>query len=140
MKRAVHWGWVILVMLTAGSIAAADNLQRSADQKEIGSDKKEIKRTKECYDKLCSAIDTWHDAYLLGDEKKISRVEKVICDLIVEDINASYKLVGESEKELVRSRVTNDGSNDNRAEVRDDGADLRQPGNSSTAKSICWPV
>ena len=49
-------------------------------------------------DKLCSAIDSWHDAYLLGDEKKIGRAEKVIYDLIVGDINASYKLVGESGK------------------------------------------
>lgn len=126
MKRAVHWGWVLLAIMIAGSIAAADNLQRAADRTEICQDKQELKRTKACYDKLSSAIDNWHDAYLLGDEKRIGGAEKVLVDIIVEDINVSYKLVGESEKELVRSRVSSDGSIDQRTDVIDDRADLKQ--------------
>lgn len=105
-------------LLIAIGVTAGEDLQKANQQT------KQVEQPQLCLDKLNSVIDYWHDAYLNGDDKKIQEYEEKICDVIVDDINALYKLVSSTESAVSASSV--EGENAANQDGKSEAARIRK--------------
>jgi hypothetical protein len=96
---------MVITLLLAGPIAADQGGDIKQDKKEIGQDGAELKWSNECLDRLTVLLDTWHEAYLAGDEKQAHQYEQAIVNMLVKDINATFHAAGRAEREKAASRV-----------------------------------
>ncbi|UCE24059.1 MAG: hypothetical protein JSU74_12295 [Candidatus Zixiibacteriota bacterium] len=96
---------IVLLAVLGSSVTAESPKQQAAEKKEVIQSKKELEATKHSLDQLSSLVDRWHEANLDGNEKNIRRYEQAIINLLIKDINATFRWVDRVEHEKGRARV-----------------------------------
>ncbi|MFQ5452983.1 MAG: hypothetical protein ACE5D6_02205 [Candidatus Zixiibacteriota bacterium] len=137
MKKIIYLRYLISALFLVPSIGTAgNNHELHHDKKEIKQDKKVINYSQNLLDKLSTAIDYWHDAYLKGDRKKITIYEKKINIIIENDIKLTSRKISKAENEVKLSAIeskVNKGSKiarlDDKADLRNDKKDLIKASN-----------
>ncbi len=89
---------VIAAFLLVGTVWAGD-------KGEVKQDKIEIKNARQSLDQLDRLVDKWHEANLAGDEGKVRQCEQVIINLLVKDLNATFRALDRAERERAKSRT-----------------------------------
>ncbi|KAA3630965.1 MAG: hypothetical protein DWP97_14215 [Calditrichaeota bacterium] len=113
----------LISLFVCAQLFAGSSQELKQDQQDINQSKKVFRNSVVTFNNLSLAVDFWHDANLKGDRKASDEHMQMICQIIEDDIKATYKEASYAKLESTYSKEEAKAKQNSKSSKKDDRFD-----------------